>query len=260
MSTAKHPFHLVSPSPWPALGSVGAFVTAVGAVQYMHEQGTTALWVGAVLVLLTLIGWWRDVIKEAVVEKAHSERVRLGLRVGMALFIASEVMFFVAFFWAFFFNALGINPGLIGWPPDGIEPLATWGLPFVNTLILLSSGATMIIASRALVRGSRAWLLGGLAASIILGATFLGLQVYEYGEATFGFTEGIYPSTFYMATGFHGFHVLVGVLFLGVCLFRARAGHFQRGHPVGFQAAEWYWHFVDVVWLFLFTWVYWWGT
>ncbi|MEO5337733.1 MAG: cytochrome c oxidase subunit 3 [Magnetospirillum sp. WYHS-4] len=265
MSTAhthKHPYHLVAPSPWPAVGAASAFMLAVGGILYMHDKIAWVLATGAGLVVLTMAGWWRDVVREAIRDKAHTEPVRHGLRIGMGLFIASEVMFFVAFFWAFFFNALGINPGMKVWPPEGIQSLPTWGIPFLNTLILLSSGGTLIWADHARTRGSRTRLTAGLVATILLGVTFLALQIHEYGEAAFGFGEGIYPSTFYMATGFHGFHVFVGVVFLSVCLGRARAGHFDdpKIHPVGFQAAEWYWHFVDVVWLFLFTWVYWWGN
>lgn len=258
----KHPFHIVEPSPWPVAGAVAAFVLALGAIHYMQEQALWGVLLGTALVLLVMAGWWHDVIREARRDKAHTEPVRHGLRMGFALFIASEVMFFVAFFWAFFFNALGINPQMTAWPPEGIATLSTWGIPFLNTLILLSSGATLVWASHGRTHGNRGRLVAGLAASILLGAAFLALQAHEYGEAAFGFKDGIYPSTFYMATGFHGFHVFVGLVFLTVCLFRARAGHFDDPavHPVGFQAAEWYWHFVDAVWLFLFTWIYWWGN
>jgi cytochrome c oxidase subunit 3 len=258
----KHPFHIVDPSPWPAAGGLAAFVLAIGVIAYIHDGVSWALAPGLALVLLVMAGWWRDVIREAHRDKLHTEPVRHGLRMGFGLFIASEAMFFVAFFWAFFFNALGINPGVTAWPPEGIETLPTWGIPFLNTLILLSSGAALVWADHGRARGKRSRLVAGLVASILLGAVFLVLQAYEYGEAAFGFKDGIYPSTFYMATGFHGFHVFVGLAFLSVCLFRARAGHFDdpSARPVGLQAAEWYWHFVDAVWLFLFTWIYWWGN
>ncbi len=254
-----HPYHLVSPSPWPAMGSLSAFVLALGAVQYWHSDSWLFLALGFALVLATMALWWRDVVREAIRDKAHNDVVRHGLRVGMALFIASEVMFFVAFFWAFFHAALGVSPSVPAWPPEGIEPLHTWTLPFLNTLLLLASGLAVNWAHHSLLHADRPGVIKGLALAVVLGAVFLTLQAVEYGEATFGFTEGIYPSVFYMATGFHGFHVLVGVLFLGVNLIRAVRGHFTPREHVGFEAAAWYWHFVDVVWIFLFVWIYWWG-
>jgi len=258
-AASTHQFHLVKPSPWPALGSLGLLILAIGAVVFMHDGPTWIALIGLAVIVFTLFGWWRDVISEAVVEKAHTERVRTGLRVGVVLFIISEVMFFVAFFWAFFHNAMQVNLTITQWPPEGIETLDAWGVPFLNTIILLSSGGTLVWASRALARGDAKITRLGIGLSILLGVLFLSLQIYEYGNATFGFEEGIFPTVFYMATGFHGFHVFVGVIFLTVTFLRASAGHFQSNHDVGFQAAEWYWHFVDVVWVFLFTWFYWWG-
>jgi cytochrome c oxidase subunit 3 len=258
---APHPYHLVDPSPWPAVGALSAFVLAYGAVEYFHDRGNP--WImsaGFALVLLTMALWWRDVIREAQQGHAHTPVVQHGLLIGMGLFIASEVMFFVAFFWAFFNGALGINPSITQWPPAGIEPLETWHIPFVNTLILLSSGLTVERAHHALRQGQRDLVRNWLVLTVALGVTFLSLQIFEYGQATFGFTEGVYPTVFYMATGFHGFHVFVGVCFLSVNLFRAVRGDFTPRQHIGFQAAAWYWHFVDVVWVFLFVWVYWWGN
>lgn len=256
----KHPFHLVDPSPWPVLGAVSVFVLAFGGVLYMHDEPPWLLAVGAIMVVATMAGWWRDVVREAGPWKRHTDRVRLGLREGMALFIASEVMFFVGFFWAFFHNALQINPGIAQWPPEGIRTLDAWGLPFWNTLVLLTSGATLMWGMHGMRRkNDHRRLMIGIALSILLGILFLTFQAIEYGHAAFAFVDGIYPSTFFMATGFHGFHVFVGLVFLTVCFFRAGAGHFTANHHVGLQAAEWYWHFVDVVWLFLFVWIYWWG-
>jgi cytochrome c oxidase subunit III len=258
---ASHPYHLVNPSPWPAAGALSVFVLAYGAITFFHHRDDPWIMVaGFVLVLSTMAAWWRDVIREAQVEHAHTPVVRRGLRVGMALFITSEVMFFVAFFWAFFNASLKVDPAVSQWPPAGVQTLETWHIPFLNTLILLSSGLTVNWAHHALRAGRRGDVVKGLALSAVLGATFLSLQAYEYGQATFGFKEGVYPSVFYMATGFHGFHVFVGVCFLTVCLVRASRGDFTPDQHVGFEAAAWYWHFVDVVWLFLFVWVYWWGN
>jgi cytochrome c oxidase subunit 3 len=255
----SHSYHLVEPSPWPAVGAMGGFVTAIGAIMYMHEMpfGGSIMTVGFLSILFTMFMWWRDVIKEAEYQGHHTPIVQLGMRYGMLLFIASEVMFFLAFFWAFFDAALYPDTGV--WPPADVEPFAAFDIPLINTLILLLSGCTVTWAHAAMLKGDRENLVKGLGVTIVLGAAFTALQAYEYQHATFGFKDGIYSSTFYMATGFHGFHVLVGTCFLIVCWFRARAGHFKPEHHFGFEAAAWYWHFVDVVWLFLFICIYWWG-
>ena len=256
----KHPYHLVDPSPWPAIGAVSAFLLTLGAVLYMHEDIAWVMILGFVGILATMAGWFWDVIKEGEFDGYHNPVVQVGLRYGMALFIASEVMFFVAWFWAYFNAALFPTTQIEGqWPPPGVQTFDPWDLPFLNTLILLMSGVTVTWAHHALREGNRTHLLQGLGLTIFLGICFTCVQVYEYSHAAFGFSEGIYPSTFFMATGFHGFHVLVGTIFLIVCFFRARAGHFSPDHHFGFEAAAWYWHFVDVVWLFLFCCIYWWG-
>ncbi|MDB5409166.1 MAG: cytochrome-c oxidase [Rhodospirillales bacterium] len=253
----KHQYHLVDPSPWPLIGSLCAGTLAVGAVLYMHNYGPWLLIIGFLAVLAMMAGWWRDVIKEATFQGHHSPIVQIGMRYGMALFIASEVMFFVAFFWAFFSSALYPVGGV--WPPTGVHPFDAFELPFLNTMILLLSGTTVTWAHHSLLENDRKNLLLGLGITILLGLSFTGLQAFEYSHAAFTFKDGIYPSTFFMATGFHGFHVIVGTTFLIVCWFRAKAGHFKPDHHFGFEAAAWYWHFVDVVWLFLFICVYWWG-
>jgi len=258
----KHPYHLVEPSPWPAVGALGAFVLAAGAIWYMREGTAWLMLVGFVIVLATMFVWWRDVIREAKDEGHHTPVVQLGLRYGMALFIASEVMFFAAFFWAFFNASLFPTEQVGGiWPPEQVESVFDpWNLPFFNTLILLTSGCTVTWAHHSLIVGDRRGLILGLTLTVLLGALFTGVQAYEYLHAPFAFDEGVYPSTFFMATGFHGFHVIVGTIFLAVCLYRAIAGHFKPDHHFGFEAAAWYWHFVDVVWLFLFSCVYLWGS
>jgi cytochrome c oxidase subunit 3 len=257
----KHPYHLVDPSPWPLVGSIAAGVTAVGLVLYMHDITAWLLPVGVLLIAATMFFWWRDVVKEATFQGHHTPVVQIGLRYGMILFIASEVMFFAAFFWAYFGAALYPTEATGGtWPPQGIATFDPFELPLLNTLILLLSGVTVTWAHHALREGDRKGMLQGLALTILLGATFTAVQAYEYSHAAFGFKDGIYPSTFFMATGFHGFHVLVGTIFLIVCFFRGYAGHFKPDHHFGFEAAAWYWHFVDVVWLFLFICVYVWGA
>ena len=257
----KHPYHLVDPSPWPLIGAISAFVLACGALVVMHYESYWLAIVGAIMVMGTMFGWWRDVTDEAHRQGHHNRVVQIGLRYGMSLFIASEVMFFSAFFWAFF-NASLFPTAAINyvWPPAHIMPFDAWDLPFLNTLILLLSGCTVTWAHHALLHNNRRDVIRGLALTVILGVLFTTLQVYEYTHAAFGFREGIYPSTFFMATGFHGFHVFVGTVFLLVCLVRASRGHFTQDHHFGFEAAAWYWHFVDVVWLFLFSCVYIWGS
>jgi cytochrome c oxidase subunit III len=256
----KHPYHLVDPSPWPIIGAIGAGITTVGGVLFMHDVTPWVLPVGFIVLLLTMALWWRDVVKEATFQGHHTPVVQLGMRYGMLLFIASEVMFFAAFFWAFFDASLFPKEATGGhWPPTGVLPFDPMALPLLNTLILLTSGVTVTWAHHALREGDRAGMLQGLALTILLGASFTGIQAYEYAHAAFGFREGIYPTTFFMATGFHGFHVIIGTTFLIVCWFRAWKGHFKPDHHFGFEAAAWYWHFVDVVWLFLFVCVYIWG-
>ena len=267
-----HEYHLVDPSPWPAVGAVGALVTAFGLIFIMHDVTPWMLVIGTAILVYSMIGWWRDVIDEGEHRGDHTPVVQIGLRYGMVLFIASEVMFFVVWFWAFFDASIysgGENSlEMIGraaytggqWPPTDITPFSPWSLPFLNTLILLTSGTTVTWAHHALRTGNRRTLIHGLWLTVLLGVSFTGIQAYEYVHASFTMDGGIYGSTFFMATGFHGAHVIIGTCFLTVCLVRAYKGHFTPDHHFGFEAAAWYWHFVDVVWLFLFTFVYWWAS
>ena len=272
-SSPSHDYHLVEPSPWPALGAVAAFLLMFGLILYLHpsmlgESMTEPLAAGGAwliapglgLVFVTMFLWWRDVIAEAH-KGDHKPVVQLGLRYGMVLFIFSEVMFFAAFFWAFFNASLFPTEATGGvWPPSDIHPFEPFGLPFTNTVVLLLSGTTATWAHHALMQADRAGLIKGLMITIALGILFTSLQAYEYAHAAFSLKDGIYGSTFYMATGFHGLHVIIGTIFLIVCLYRAMRGDFNPRQHFGFEAAVWYWQFVDVVWLFLFICVYWWGA
>ncbi len=256
----KHPYHMVDPSPWPVVGALAAGTLATGVVLFMHDITWIVMAIGIVSILLTMFVWWRDVVREATFGGHHSLIVQLGLRYGMVLFIASEVMFFAAFFWAFFNASLFPTEAVaFTWPPPGVEVFEAFDVPFLNTMILLLSGCTVTWAHHSLLEGDQRNTVLGLGLTVVLGMLFTSLQAYEYIHATFGFRDGIYSSTFYMATGFHGFHVIIGTCFLAVCFFRAVKGHFKPDHHFGFEAAAWYWHFVDVVWLFLFSCVYWWG-
>jgi len=276
----KHDYHLVNPSPWPLIGSIAATVMAIGGVVWMKgmfglEKGTWWLFaLGFAGILYTFIGWWAEVIKEANAGD-HTPVVSIGLRYGMILFIASEVMFFVAWFWMFFEMALfhgartvsgieEVRTAWAAWPPKGIETISPWHLPLVNTLTLLLSGTTVTWAHHALQTGDRKGARNGLILTVLLGIMFTAIQAYEYhhiiAEKLFYSEEaanaGLYGSTFFLATGFHGFHVLIGTIFLAVCLIRLMRGAFTPKQHFGFEAAAWYWHFVDVVWLFLFAFIY----
>ncbi len=281
----QHDYHLVNPSPWPIVGALGGLTFTIGLVMYFisKKAGDPNLWYalpGLILIIITMFGWWRDVINEEH-EGYETPVVQLHLRYGMILFIASEVMFFVAWFWAYFDVALYPDDAVtyartqvLGgeWPPipsadTGVPGLGyfghtfdPWSLPLVNTLILLSSATTATWAHHAMLQNDRKGVVWGLVCTVILGLLFTACQAYEYAHAGFGFADHIYGSTFFMATGFHGFHVIVGTIFLIVMLLRALQGHFSPKKHFGFEAAAWYWHFVDVVWLFLFTSIYVWGA
>jgi cytochrome c oxidase subunit 3 len=263
-SGLKNPYHLVDPSPWPILGSLAGGLTVLGIVFEAHYHTWTLLIIGLLAVFAVMFFWWRDVLKESHTPGLHTPVVRLGLRYGMMFFITSEVMFFVAFFWAYFHYALFpehvLGAKVISWPPEGIRTFDPFHIPFLNTMILLLSGCTVTWAHHSLLENDRKGLIQGLLLTVLLGMSFTGFQALEYSHAPFHFGGSIYPSVFFLATGFHGFHVIVGTVFLIVCLFRAIAGDFTPERHFGFEAAAWYWHFVDVVWLFLFTCIYWWGA
>jgi len=258
-----HPFHLVDPSPWPFVGAMSTLMTTIGAAMYMHSfvGGAYLLPLGIIMVMVSMIVWWRDVIREATFEGHHTYIVQKGLRLGMILFITSEVLFFAAFFWAFFHSSLvpTIEIGAV-WPPKGIQALNQWEVPLLNTVILLSSGATVTWAHHSIVAGDRNGAILGLLLTVILALIFTALQGLEYYEAPFTIADSVYGSTFFLATGFHGLHVIIGTIFLTVCLIRLINYHFTKHHHFGFEAAAWYFHFVDVVWLFLFVSIYWWGA
>src|SRR6266404_1921392 len=263
--TPKHPYHLVDPSPWPALGSIGAFILAMSAVVGMHPDlfgkgfetfaKSVHWWIvvpGFIVVLATMWWWWSDVSAES--RKYHNAVVSLGLRYGMILFIAASLYPGSP--------EMPVRTAATGgiWPPKGIHVIAPFDLPFMNTLILLLSGTTVTWAHHSILEGNKRDAVRGLLLTVLLGACFTGIQLFEYAHAPFNFNEDIYSSTFFMATGFHGFHVFIGTTFLLVCLFRAMKGQFSPKQHFGFEAAAWYWHFVDVVWLFLFFCIYWWGS
>nr|UAJ48131.1 cytochrome c oxidase subunit III [Cybister japonicus] len=262
MSThSNHPFHLVDYSPWPLTGAMGAMIMVSGLVKWFHQYNPNLMLMGMMILMLTMIQWWRDVTREGTFQGLHTYSVTMGLRWGMILFITSEVFFFISFFWGFFHSSLAptIELGAM-WPPVGIVPFNPLHIPLLNTLILLTSGVTVTWAHHSLMENNYNQALQSLFFTCILGIYFTILQAYEYIESPFTIADTVYGSSFFMATGFHGLHVIIGTTFLLVCLFRHYFNHFSSIHHFGFEAAAWYWHFVDVVWLFLYISIYWWGS
>jgi cytochrome c oxidase subunit 3 len=267
-----HPYHVLEPSPYPIFTAFSLLGLVCAGLMWMKQHALgMPLTLGAVALLLSCcFVWWRSAIREGLIEKAHTPIVQSGLRFGMCLFIVSELMFFVAFFWAFFnaslyphvfiSDAWDVLTGIATWPPKGIQTFNAWDLPFLNTLILLLSGTTVTWAHHALLHGERREVTRFLAITVALGAVFTCLQALEYSHAAFSLKDGIYGATFYLATGFHGAHVMIGTIFLAVNLVRSIRGTLSPEGHLGFEFAAWYWHFVDVVWLFLFVFVYWWGA
>lgn len=257
----NHPFHLVEKSPWPIVASFGAMFLTTGLVKWFHEFNPNLFLIGLTAVILTRGQWWRDVVRESSLQGFHTIKVSHGIRWGIILFIVSEVLFFFSFFWAFFHRSL--NPTIelgSAWPPTGINPFNPFQIPLLNTAILLASGVTVTWAHHAVTENNHRQAVQGIFATIGLGVYFTFLQWLEYVEASFSIADSVYGRTFFVATGFHGLHVIIGSSFLLVCLIRLIKGHFSSNHHIGLESAIWYWHFVDVVWLFLYVSIYWWGS
>nr|YP_665530.1 cytochrome c oxidase subunit III [Campodea lubbockii]ABF49580.1 cytochrome c oxidase subunit III [Campodea lubbockii] len=255
-----HSFHLVDQSPWPLTGAISALLILSGMVNWYHQNSPYLLFIGFILMLLSMWQWWRDISREATFQGLHTLKVTLGMRWGMILFIVSEILFFVSFFWAFFHSSLAPTHeiGML-WPPQGIKPFNPFEIPLLNTAILLSSGITVTWSHHSILNSNKSQSYKSLIITIILGMYFSALQALEYFEAPFSISDSAFGSTFFMATGFHGLHVLIGTTFLLMCSIRLKKNHFSAFHHFGFEAPAWYWHFVDVVWLFLFISIYWWG-
>ncbi|NP_007113.1 cytochrome c oxidase subunit III (mitochondrion) [Artemia franciscana] len=256
MNQLNHPYHLVNISPWPLATGMGAFAMTSGLVKWFHSFDSMLFFTGINNNHICFDQWWRDVSREATFQGMHSTKVGFGLRWGMILFIISEVFFFVSFFWGFFHSSLSpnIEVGAL-WPPSEVESFLS---ALLNTSILLASGVTVTWAHHALMENNFDQCLQGLLFTVLLGLYFSFLQGLEYMEASFTIADSIYGSTFFLATGFHGLHVLIGTIFLMICILRHAKCYFSQ-HHFGFEAAAWYWHFVDVVWLFLYLSIYWWG-
>nr|YP_006493349.1 cytochrome c oxidase subunit III [Thitarodes renzhiensis]YP_009132679.1 cytochrome c oxidase subunit III [Thitarodes gonggaensis]YP_010963443.1 cytochrome c oxidase subunit III [Thitarodes xunhuaensis]ADK97534.1 cytochrome c oxidase subunit III [Thitarodes renzhiensis]AKA63373.1 cytochrome c oxidase subunit III [Thitarodes gonggaensis]WNL54558.1 cytochrome c oxidase subunit 3 [Thitarodes xunhuaensis] len=260
MNHQNHPYHLVDFSPWPLTGAIGVLIMMLGLIKWFHQFNMNMLLLGYFIIILTMYQWWRDMCREGTFQGKHTILVSKGLQWGMILFIISEVFFFLSFFWAFFHSSLSPNIEIgMMWPPLSIISFNPFQIPLLNTIILLTSGITVTWAHHALMENNFTQSTQGLFFTVILGIYFTILQMYEYYEASFTIADSIYGSTFFMATGFHGLHVIIGTIFLMICLLRHINNHFSMNHHFGFEAAAWYWHFVDVVWLFLYISLYWWG-
>lgn len=258
-----HPYHLVSNSPWPL--STSACLFGLTTSFPMFFQGFTlalyALYTALCGVISTMSLWFRDIITEGTYLGNHTLAVQRGLNMGVGLFIVSEALFFLAIFWAFFHSALSPSVELgAKWPPMGIEAINPFELPLLNTVLLLSSGVTVTYAHHSLIQGKRGGGLFGSAFTVLLALVFTIFQAVEYTVSSFTISDGTYTSCFYFGTGFHGLHVMIGTAFIMVSLWRFRCYHFTENHHLGFESGIAYWHFVDVVWLFLFLSVYYWGS
>jgi len=262
VNSQLHPYHLVDPSPWPILASFSVGTLLGGSVLYFYGVVFSVFFMrlSFILVALLMAIWWRDVVREATYEGQHTYFVERSMRMGMVLFILSEVMFFFAFFWAFFYSSID-SAGEIGsiWPPEGIEVPHFLSIPLLNTLILVLSGATITISHKRTAMGHRKQSMDYLYITFYLGLFFLFFQYFEYGISNFTISDSAFGSCFYMATGFHGLHVFIGASFILASMYRLCFYNFTRDNHFGYEACIWYWHFVDVVWLFLYFFVYWWG-
>ncbi|BDI12868.1 cytochrome c oxidase subunit 3 (mitochondrion) [Phanerochaete sordida] len=258
-----NPYHLVPQSPWPILVSFSLLAYTQSGVMFMHgyPYGGALLTLGFILTTFGMVLWFRDIIKEATFEGAHTTQVQNGLVIGFVLFIVSEAFAFLSIFWAFFHSALSPAIEIGGcWPPQGITALNPFAIPLLNTILLLSSGAFVTYGHHALLQGNRKGAISGTLITVVLAIIFTALQGYEYAQAPFTIADSVFGSAFFCSTGLHGLHVIIGTLFILVGLFRIINYHFTTKHHLGYEASILYWHFVDVVWLFLFIAIYYWGS
>nr|YP_004021395.1 cytochrome c oxidase subunit III [Phobaeticus serratipes]BAJ24535.1 cytochrome c oxidase subunit III [Phobaeticus serratipes] len=261
MSKQNHPYHMVNISPWPLTGAMSTMLMLIGMIKFFHKSSMSIMLLGMLMTMMMMIQWWRDTVRESTYQGMHTKVVIKGLRWGMILFIVSEILFFLSFFWAFFHSSLSPTVQLGSmWPPNGIMTFNPMQIPLLNTMILLTSGVTITWAHHSLLNNNMMEMNKSLIITILMGTYFTLLQMYEYMEAPFTISDSVYGSSFFMATGFHGMHVIIGTTFLIVCMTRQLNFHFSPNHHMGFEAAAWYWHFVDVVWLFLYMSIYWWGN
>nr|ALO64844.1 cytochrome c oxidase subunit III [Andrena flavipes]UPX88738.1 cytochrome c oxidase subunit III [Andrena flavipes] len=260
MTNSNHPFHMVTISPWPMLTSINIMNMMLSMVSLMYLKMTTLLMLSTLTLILCLYQWWRDVVRESTFQGFHTLTVTKLIKMSMILFIISELMFFVAFFWTYFHSSItpSIEIGMT-WPPTSIKQINPYNIPLLNSIVLVSSGITITCAHYAILAEDMWEAKYSLFLTILLGMYFTFLQILEYFEATFCFNDSIYGSIFFMTTGFHGSHVNIGLMFLTTCFIRLSKDHFSKMHHLHFETASWYWHFVDIIWLFLYITIYWWN-
>nr|YP_010990583.1 cytochrome c oxidase subunit III [Pseudochoutagus curvativus]WOW98897.1 cytochrome c oxidase subunit III [Pseudochoutagus curvativus] len=256
----NHPFHLVTKSPWPIVSSINIMTSMLGTVMWMTKKEKSIMILGTILTTMCATLWWRDVIRESTFQGNHTIKVVKGIKIGMIMFIISEMMFFFSFFWSFFHASLSpsIEIGM-NWPPKSIKPFNPMEVPLLNTIILISSGISVTWSHQELIANKMKKSFKAMIITIILGIYFTILQKWEYSQASFTMADSVYGSTFFLTTGFHGIHVIIGTMFLLVCCIRMKKLHFSNKRHLGFEAASWYWHFVDIIWILLYMCMYWWG-
>nr|WRQ18230.1 cytochrome c oxidase subunit 3 [Multinervis guangxiensis] len=256
----NHPYHLVDKSPWPLFGSISIMSMVSGLALWFCQGKIEPMILSFIILLLMMFQWWRDVIRESTFQGLHTKKVILSMKIGMVMFIVSEIMFFLSFFWAFLNSSLSpnIEIGLL-WPPKSVKSFNPLSIPLLNTMILLSSGISLTWAHNSLLMNNFSQTVKSMIITVILGVYFSLLQLFEYYNSSFSISDSIYGSTFFLSTGFHGIHVIIGTLFILTSMIRMSKLHMSKMHHLGFEASAWYWHFVDVVWLFLYIMIYWWG-
>nr|AZL93483.1 cytochrome c oxidase subunit 3 [Synergus sp. ZJUH_2016033] len=256
----NHPYHLVSMSPWPLLTSLSIFISMMGSIMMFNNKNFLIMMMGLMSIILCSYQWWRDIIRESTFQGMHTKKIYKLLKLSMFLFIITELLFFISFFWTYFHSSLSPNIEIgSNWPPMNIYQFNPYEIPLLNTIILLSSGVTITYSHYSILMNKKMNSLISLLMTLMLGMLFTLIQLYEYNMSSFCLSDSIYGSLFFMTTGFHGLHVLIGSLFLFIMLMRMFKNHLSNYHHYGFEAASWYWHFVDVIWIIVYSMIYWWN-
>lgn len=260
MHKSNHPYHIVTIRPWPLITSFNIMFFLIGIIKWFYFLKLDLFFISILTLILSLYQWWRDVVREGTFQGIHTSNIIKNLKIGIILFIISEIFFFISLFWAYFHIALSprIEIGIL-WPPKNIIIFNPYDIPLLNSIILITSGITITWSHHSLLSKNLSSAINILIYTIWLRILFSLFQFYEYYQATFTIADSVFGSVFFITTGFHGIHVFIGTLFLIICLIRIINNHFSRNHHIGYEAAIWYWHFVDIVWLFVYIWIYWWS-
>nr|UZT67581.1 cytochrome c oxidase subunit 3 [Tessmannella kiplingi] len=256
----NHPYHLVTLSPWPLFVSLSVLIFMIGSINMFNYSSYLLMFIGLLSIILCSYQWWRDITREGTFQGMHFKKILVSLKLGMMLFIVSELFFFISFFWSYFHSALSptIELGSM-WPPKNIQQFNPYKIPLLNTIILLSSGVSVTFCHYSILNNNMKNSLISLFMTIFLGMIFMGIQMFEYNHSLFCINDSVYGSMFFMTTGFHGFHVFIGTIFLMIGFIRLWYNHLSKDHHYGFEAASWYWHFVDIIWIIVFSMIYWWN-